>query len=98
MRTRTQFTAEFKAEAALGAIEGYRPVAELATKDELHPTPDCGVAERGSREAGQVFHDKSAEFQAIRGHKTSCRDRSGRWAGQLLDPPVWKLGPRSLRA
>ena len=97
MRTCRQFTAEFKAKTALGEIEGYQPVAELATKDELRPTPDCGVQSEAI-EAGQAFDDKGAEFQAIRGHKTSCRDRSARWAGQLPDPPVWKLGPRSLRA
>lgn len=38
MRRRRRFSAEFKAEAALEAIEGQETVAALATKHELHPT------------------------------------------------------------
>src|SRR5256886_15331205 len=38
MRTRRRFSAEFKAKVALEALKGHEPVAELATKHELHPS------------------------------------------------------------
>ena len=53
MRTRRRFSAEFKAKVALEAIKGHETVAELATRHELAPDPDCGVEARGGREAGQ---------------------------------------------
>jgi hypothetical protein len=53
MSTLRRFTAEFKAKVALEAIKGHQTVAELATKQELHPHPDCDLEARGNRKAGQ---------------------------------------------
>jgi transposase len=42
MRTRRQFSADFKAKVALEAIQGHQTVAELATK-RTASDPDFGL-------------------------------------------------------
>jgi len=48
MRTRRRFSEEFKAKAALDAIQGYQTVAELTSRYEIHPA-QVAAAQPSSR-------------------------------------------------
>jgi transposase len=58
MRTRSRFSAEFKAKVALEAIKGREAVAELATKHELHPTQIAAWKHEAVEKLAQVFAEK----------------------------------------
>lgn len=59
MTTRRQFTAEFKAKVALEAMQGWRTIAELATRHELRPSPITQWKRQAIENPARVFDDKS---------------------------------------
>ena len=61
MRTRRRFSAEFRAKMALEAIKGQETVAELATKQELHPSQITAWKREAVEKLAKVFDEKSAE-------------------------------------
>jgi transposase len=65
-RTRRRFTAEFKAKVALEAIQGQRPLAELASQHELHPNLIAQWKRQAIEKLPRVFDDKGPESQANR--------------------------------
>ena len=66
MRTRRQFTTEFKAKIALEAIQGQRAVAEPAARRELHPNLITQWKRQAIEKLAKVFDDKGFEVQANR--------------------------------
>ena len=76
MKTRTLFTAEFKAKVALEAIHGHRTVAELATRHELHPTQITAWKREAIEKLAKMFDHKGAEVQANRDAEVTKRPSS----------------------
>jgi transposase len=66
MKTRRRFTAEFKAKVALEAIQGYRTVAELGKRHELHPNLIAQWKRQAIEKLAKVFDDKAVEPAALR--------------------------------
>jgi transposase len=66
MRTRRQFTVEFKAKVAPASDQGHQTVAELATRHELHSTQIAAWKREAIEKLAKVFEDKGAEVQANR--------------------------------
>jgi transposase len=60
VRTRRQFSAEFKAKVALEAIKGQETVAELATKHKLHPTQIAAWKREAVEKLAKVFDEKGS--------------------------------------
>jgi transposase len=58
MRTRRNFTAEFKARVALEAIRGDRTLAELAAAHQLHPNLIMAWRRQAIEEMAKVFNRK----------------------------------------
>jgi putative transposase len=66
MRMRRRLSGEFKAKAALEAIQGHQTVAELATKYELHPTQIAAWKREAVEKLAKVFDEKSLEQEKTR--------------------------------
>jgi transposase len=66
MRTRRRFSAEFKANVALEAIQGHQTVAELATKYEIHPTQITAWKREAVEKLAKVFDEKGSEREKTR--------------------------------
>jgi hypothetical protein len=67
MKTRRQFTAEFKAKVALEAIKGHQTVAELATRHELQTAETLRLGSQNpERTHHVVFHPFYCHVRAVR--------------------------------
>lgn len=66
MKTRSRFSAEFKAKVALEAIRGERTISELATKHQLHPNQITQWKRQAIENLAKAFDDKGADAQVGR--------------------------------
>ena len=66
MIRRRASSAEFKAKAALEAIQDHRTVAELATKHELHPTQIAAWKREVVEKLAKVFGEKGSTREQSR--------------------------------
>jgi transposase len=60
MRTRSRFSAEFRAKVALEAIRSHAKVAELATRHELHLTQIAAWKREAVEKLAKMFEEKGS--------------------------------------
>ena len=78
MSKRRKFFTEFKVKVALEALTGELTLAELASKDDVHPTMIAGWKRQAKEGIVAGFGQLSGFYSAVRGPETipSGRERN----------------------
>ena len=84
MTKRRQFSAKFKFQVALEALQGKQTINEIASQHEVHPTQVKQWKKQLTEQGAEIFNEKTAKEQQAQAEvETSLYEQIGRLKVEL---------------